>query len=29
VPFQFAHSANSVPCGTIVVWTRPPGTRKP
>jgi hypothetical protein len=29
VPFQFAHSANAVPCGTIVVWTRPPGTRRP
>lgn len=29
VPFDFAHSTNSVPCGTIVVWTRPPGTRKP
>ena len=29
VPFEFAHSANSVPCGTIVVWTRPPGTRRP
>jgi len=25
VPSQFAHSANSVPCGTIVVWTRIPG----
>jgi hypothetical protein len=29
VPSVFAHSANSVPCGTIVVWTRPPGTKKP
>lgn len=29
VPFQFSHTANSVPCGTIVVWTRPPGTRRP
>lgn len=29
VPFEFAHSVNSVPCGTIVIWTRPPGTKKP
>jgi hypothetical protein len=29
VPSEFAHSANSVPCGTIIVWTRPPGTKKP
>jgi hypothetical protein len=29
VPSEFAHSANQVPCGTIVVWTRPPGTKKP
>jgi hypothetical protein len=29
VPFEFSHSANAVPCGTIIVWTRPPGTRKP
>ena len=26
VPSEFSHSANSVPCGTIVVWTRIPGT---
>lgn len=29
VPFEFTHGANSVPCGTIVVWTRPPGTKRP
>lgn len=29
VPFEFSHSANAVPCGTIIVWTRPPGTKKP
>jgi hypothetical protein len=29
VPTEFSHSANTVPCGTIVIWTRPPGTRKP
>ncbi len=29
VPFEFGHGANAVPCGTIVVWTRPPGTRRP
>lgn len=29
VPFEFSHSANSIPCGTIIVWTRPPGTKKP
>jgi hypothetical protein len=29
VPMEFSHSANAVPCGTIVVWTRPPGARKP
>lgn len=29
VPFQFSHTANAVPCGTIVAWTRPPGTRRP
>ncbi len=25
VPAEFAHSANAVPCGTIVIWTRIPG----
>ncbi len=34
VPLQFTHQANTVPCGTIVVWTRAPGranreTKKP
>lgn len=29
VPFEFSHSVNAIPCGTIVVWTRPPGTKKP
>jgi hypothetical protein len=29
VPSEFQHSTNSIPCGTIVIWTRPPGTRKP
>lgn len=29
VPFEFAHGVNAVPCGTIVVWTRPPGTKRP
>lgn len=29
VPFEFMHGAGAVPCGTIVVWTRPPGTRRP
>lgn len=24
VPMQFAHQANSIPCGTIVIWTRLP-----
>ena len=27
VPFEFTHSANSIPCGTIVIWTRIPGKR--
>ncbi|PHX97171.1 MAG: hypothetical protein CK531_04920 [Gemmatimonadetes bacterium] len=25
VPSQFSHSANAVPCGTILIWTRIPG----
>ncbi|HVZ50235.1 MAG TPA: carboxypeptidase-like regulatory domain-containing protein [Gemmatimonadaceae bacterium] len=29
VPMQFSHQGGSIPCGTIVVWTRPPDTRKP
>ena len=26
-PFEFGHTANSIPCGTIVIWTRIPGKR--
>lgn len=29
VPFEFSQSVNNIGCGTIVVWTRPPGTKKP
>ena len=24
VPFEFSHQANTIPCGTIIVWTRVP-----
>ena len=29
VPFDFGHTGNAVPCGTIVVWTRPPDAKRP
>lgn len=29
VPMQFSPKGGSIPCGTVVVWTRPPGTKKP
>jgi hypothetical protein len=29
VPAEFTMTTNTLPCGTIVVWTRPPGTKKP
>ena len=24
VPFEFSHQANTIPCGTIIIWTRVP-----
>lgn len=29
VPMQFSHHGGSIPCGTIVVWTRAPDSKKP
>jgi hypothetical protein len=29
VPMEFSNTAHNTPCGTIVVWTRPPNSRKP
>ena len=29
VPFDFTHTGNIIPCGTIVVWSRPPDAKRP